>query len=319
MKDLKNLLRIGFFGLLFFAFQLQLDAQLYQLVRYEPLIYISDRHDANATLRRLDDYNAQYTTVVEGVQYSFGFSWAPPDPQTVYDGDKVGIQLNPKVIEMGKYMIGCSMDTYVEGITNGNRKLESGSAGAGRSGQTGQLYEIPGKALYVMSKADETDIVITVYGGAANDKIEFGKFHFRKVGGPIIGGNIVLNTPVTSQNVWWGNQYWMGITLPGHIRLSQGQQLILVARFYNYDGMQLVGTDPQFTDSNGYVAAAIQVDAIPSNDYMTDNLTLYIPYKALGLGYDRNQIQYSLKYFVEVLINGKSSAVSDWESFGVMW
>lgn len=294
-------------------------SQEYQLVRYEPLIQITKKLDPNSSLRKIDDYNAQYTTTSDGVLYSFGFSWAPPDPQTVYSGDIVGIQMNPTVINMGNYMVGCSMTTYVEGITNGNRRINAGSAGAGRSGQTGKIYEKSDKALYRLHEADENDIVITLIGGATNDEILFGKFHFRKVGGPIIGGKIVLNTPSYTPNVWWGNQYWMGINLPGHIRLAQGQQLILVARFYNHDNNPLIANNQQFSDANGNVASAFQIDAIPSNEYQTDNVTLYIPYSALGLGQQGSQNNYSLKFYVEVFLDGTSSGVSEWVNFGVVW
>lgn len=297
-----------------------MEAQVYRFLKSDPPFVWTNKQDPTSNIRVINKNSIQYTCTFEGEQYSYGFSWSDPDPQLVLEGGIVGIQLNPVVLEQGRYFIGCSMGTEVEGITNGNRRINPGKAGAGRSGSTGQLYTHPDMAKYQFSKADERDITITLWGGAGNDAFILARFYYQKIDqGPVITAQIQLETPVYTPNVLWDNTYWMGIRVPGWIHYAKGKSLWLIARFYTADGKALPANNYNYQDADGHTVAAYKLDAMPDDSYATDALTIYIPYYALGLQNSGGQFNHSLKFYVEVFVDGRSVSATDWVPFGVIW
>ena len=91
-------------------------------------------------------------------------SWDNPYPLVVQENEVVAVNTKCGVVRAGPGAIGASLSVYL-GEGDGNRLIDRGSVGAGRSGSTGQIYSGNGVAKYRLVKGNNTTMTLIVQFG----------------------------------------------------------------------------------------------------------------------------------------------------------
>ncbi len=106
-------------------------------------------------------------------------------------------------------------------------------------------------------------------------------------------------------------------TIQGYL----GRQVQLVVRFFGQDGEPLIsnGTDKQYMDAAGFVAAGSRPIAVSADQFDLGNLNVWIPYQAFGLIENEGVKINRFNAVAELYADGKLAGYSQFVPLQVKW
>ena len=130
-----------------------------------------------------------------------------------------------------------------------------------------------------------------------------------------------VQAPLVQHNIQNAQgEYWMQINLPGSVQKAIGKALQIVIRFCDAKG-NLLPASPQeqtYRDAGGYVATSSPILNVSDDNFVFNDIVIWMPYYALNLPKTGYQT-YSVFAYAEIFVDGKSIGFSEKTPMNVTW